>query len=104
MFSLPVGRFRRNRRGRLGEPSLPAGENARVPDFLPFTFYFLPIPPEPFGLLRFNFIESHPYAVSNLQTPPASGQRNAGRWLAGARFLQVLNEGHFGMREGAWQG
>jgi len=36
--------------------------------------------------------------------PPASGQRNAGRWLAGARFLQVLNEGHFGMREGAWQG
>jgi hypothetical protein len=37
-------------------------------------------------------------------SPPASGQRNAGRWLAGARFLQVLNEGHFGMREGAWQG
>jgi len=39
-----------------------------------------------------------------LNNPPASGQRNAGRWLAGARFLQVLNEGHFGMREGAWQG
>jgi len=38
------------------------------------------------------------------RSPPASGQRNAGRWLAGARFLQVLNEGHFGMREGAWQG
>ena len=38
------------------------------------------------------------------KSPPASGQRNAGRWLAGARFLQVLNEGHFGMREGAWQG
>ncbi|MDD2347916.1 MAG: hypothetical protein PHG74_11175, partial [Kiritimatiellae bacterium] len=36
--------------------------------------------------------------------PPASGQRNAGRWLAGARFLQVLNEGHFGMREGAGKG
>jgi len=36
--------------------------------------------------------------------PPASGQRNAGRWLAGARFLQVLNWVQFGIREGFWQG
>jgi len=36
--------------------------------------------------------------------PSASGQRNAGRWLAGARFLQVLNWVQFGIREGFWQG
>lgn len=36
--------------------------------------------------------------------PLASGQRNAGRWLAGARFLQVLNWVQFGIREGFWQG
>jgi hypothetical protein len=44
------------------------------------------------------------FFMESFLVPPASGQRNAGRWLAGARFLQVLNEGHFGMREGAWQG
>ena len=38
------------------------------------------------------------------KTPSASGQRNAGRWLAGARFLQVLNWVQFGIREGFWQG
>jgi len=41
---------------------------------------------------------------SAFKLPSASGQRNAGRWLAGARFLQVLNWVQFGIREGFWQG
>jgi len=55
-------------------------QRAKTPAFptfylLPLTFYlllltsyFLPIPPEPFDLLRFNFIESHPFSFWVLGT------------------------------------